>query len=90
MSILKFGRTAAAALALTMLPAQAIAAAPTGLPVASSVMQDQDRGGSGADEGHPFFSSQYLIPIVIVIVIAIAFYFLLEDEDDGDGSPVTP
>ncbi len=92
MSKLNFVRTAAAALALTMLPAHAVAAAPNALPLASSFVQDDAQGGSADDDGHPFFSSDYLIPSLVVIVLGLVLYLALEDggDDDGSPAPITP
>ena len=87
MSVLKLAQTGAAAAALAMLPAHAVAAAPSALPMmAASVAAQDDAATADADEGNAFFSSEYLIPTVIVIVLAITLYFVLE-EDGGPGSP---
>jgi len=95
MSVLKIARSAAAIAAATMLPAHAIASAPAGMTVAAGSIAAVQQDEAGADEGHPFFKSEFLIPTVIVIVLALGLYFVLEDgEDDEDGgpgpSPITP
>lgn len=83
MSLLKFGRTAAAVAAIAMLPAHAVAAAPATLPVLAASVAVQDEPATAQDEGNPFFSSDYFIPTVIVIVLALGLYFLLEDSGNG-------
>jgi hypothetical protein len=87
MSALKFVRTAAAAAALAMLPAHAVAAAPSTLPMmaASIAAQDENRDAAAADdEGNPFFGD-YLVPTLIVIVLALVLYFALGEDEDGTG-----
>ncbi len=85
MSILKSARAAAALAALT-LPAHAVAAAPSAMPVlAASAAAAQD--DAATEEGQPFFRTEYLIGTVIVIVLAITLYFVLEDDE---GSTVSP
>lgn len=79
MSFLKFARTAAAVGALTLMPAQTIAASAAPLPVLAAAAVQADEAEES--KGHPFFAD-YLLPTIIVIVIAISFYFLLEDEGE--------
>ncbi|HZG46914.1 MAG TPA: hypothetical protein VEZ41_11720 [Allosphingosinicella sp.] len=87
MSVLNYARTAAAAAALAMLPAHAVAAAPSTLPVmAASVAAQGDAAEADDEGGNPFFGD-YLIPTVIVIVLALVLYFALEDDGTETGTP---
>jgi RsiW-degrading membrane proteinase PrsW (M82 family) len=90
MTIPKFARTAAAAVALAMLPVHAAAAAPSTLPVLAAGVAAQDDPSTESDEGQPFFQSDYLIPTVIVIVLALVLYFALEDDEEQTGGGVSP
>lgn len=90
MSVLNYAKAAAAAAALAMLPAHAVAAAPSTLPVLAASVAVQDDSGA-EDEGNPFFTSEYLIPTAIVIALAITLYFVLEEDDDETPlPPVSP
>ncbi len=86
MSVLNYARTAAAAAALAMLPAHAVAQAPSALPGMAASVAAQDDTAEADEGGNPFFG-EYLIPTVIVIVLALALYFGLEDDGDTTGTP---